>query len=644
VPLEQLLVDVFENVLPSHEFEEREGQEFMAFHAGSIIKSESILIAEAGVGIGKTFAYLIPALLAFDWSSELIKKTLAISTNTIVLQHQLISDIKRLVGLLNIDIDPNSIALAKGKTNFLCPAKAINPKVLLEPELREWINSTTIGDRNDAPPCSDLIWQRICADGSDDCNRCYYRNVCGYQKERTRWSEARIVVTNHQQLLADALNRETNPRMALFRQPDMVVIDEAHRFEEAAAQMLGSLFTLEDIRRIPKRASRLEQRLLYPSTCSSRLEELGPQLMQSLNDAVEWKGEEESGRAFVHINKEIKANIYKYLDALDEVNRLQALSKDTRRRFSEFDNMSDRLITTMEALVSPAEFVCWAEMKDANLESINAMPRDMTRRLGDLLWNCKRPMILTSATLTGNGPKDYDYFSASLGLRHAKTMSAVPSPFDYENNRFVYLPPIESMPDYRSEEFLRFAAEEIANLVRAVDGRTLILMTSHNDMNVINDMLQSLLPDYNLLLQGQERQGKLIERFEQSPRSVLLGTAYWEGVDIPGMNLMSVICPRLPFPPPDPVLEAKSEEARKRNIDDFTTVYLSEMLMKLKQGFGRLIRTSEDFGVLSILDRRAHAGQRKYSSVIHDLLKPSEVTHSLRRVKGFVSDKQKAAS
>lgn len=637
------LVNVFENSLPSHGFEDRPGQECMAYHVESIIKDRSVLIAEAGVGIGKTFAYLIPALLSFDWSSELIKNTLIVSTNTIVLQHQLISDINRLVDLLHVDIAPNSVALAKGKTNFLCLNKAAMRRSSLRRELREWIDRTSTSDRNDAPPCSDQVWQTICVDGSDDCSQCCHRNICGYRKERTKWSRARIVVTNHQQLLADALNREVSPRMALSSKPDIVVIDEAHRFEEAAAQMLGSSFTFRDIRRIPKLVSRLEKRLIVASMCSSRLEDLGPRLIQSLNDAVEWKEEGESGRAFIDTNERVTTNINEYLDSLRAVDDLQTLSPNMQQRRSELDTMLERLIVTMEALVNPHEFVCWAEMKGTNLDSINSMPRDMTSRLGDLLWNYERPMVLTSATLTGNSAKDYDYCTSSLGLSHARTMSAVPSPFDHEKNRLVYLPPIERIPDHRSEEFLGFAAEEIAGLVRAVDGRTLILMTSRNDLDVIGDMLQSLLPGYNLLIQGQEQHAKLIERFKQLPRSVLLGTAYWEGVDIPGTDLVSVICAKLPFPPRDPVLEAKAEEARKRNTDVLTTVYLPEMLMKLRQGMGRLIRTSKDFGVFSILDRRAHLRQRDYSDVVHDLLKPSEITDSLQRVGEFVSDKQSAS-
>jgi ATP-dependent DNA helicase DinG len=632
------LVDVFENILPSHGFEEREGQEYMAYHVESAIRERSVLIAEASVGIGKTFAYLIPALLSFDWSSELIQKTLVISTNTIVLQHQLIDDINRLVDLLHVDIDPSSIALAKGRTNFLCLAKADKPGVLLGSELREWIDRTLTGDRNEAPSCSDQVWQSICADGTSDCSQCNQRDICSYQRERSRWAGARIVVTNHQQLLADALNRELNPRMALFRQPDMVIIDEAHRFEEASAQMLGSRFTFQDMRRIPKLTSRLERYSVYSFNTSEQLEYLGLQLIQKLNDAVQWSNREDSGRASIDVNDEITKSVYEYIGLLNSIAHIQELSWSPRGRFSELDKMVERLIDTTRALVSPHESVCWAEIKAEKCEGVNAIPRDMTSRLRGLLWNCKRPTVLTSGTLTGSNRKDYDYCMTSLGLSHAGTMNAVPSPFDYEGNRIAYLPPIEAIPDWNSEEFLCFAANEIACLARAIGGRTLILMTSHDDMNIIDEMLRNLLPDYNLLSQGQQQE-KLIGRFKQSSRSVLLGTAYWEGVDMPGTDLVSVICIRLPFPPHAPVLKAKEEEAKKRSMDVFTTVYLSEMLMKLKQGLGRLIRTNEDFGVFSILDRRAHLGERKYSRGIHDLLAPSEVTHSLQRVKDFVSDK-----
>lgn len=211
-----------------------------------------------------------------------------------------------------------------------------------------------------------------------------------------RWPRARIVVTNHQQLLADALNREVNPRIALFRQPDMVVIDEAHRFEEAAAQMLGSSFTFKDIRRMPELVSHLESRFMVASIGSSKLEELGPPLIQSLGGAVKWTEDGESGRAFIEINKNLETKIHRYLDALDAVTGLQTLSANMQRRRSELDTMIERITATMEALVNPDEFVSWAEMNGAYLESISAVPRNMSNRLGELLWNYRCPTVLTS--------------------------------------------------------------------------------------------------------------------------------------------------------------------------------------------------------------------------------------------------------
>ncbi|MGB9859722.1 MAG: DEAD/DEAH box helicase, partial [Moorellaceae bacterium] len=185
------LANIFEEILPSYGFEQREGQEFMAYHVETTIKERNILIAEAGVGTGKTFAYLIPALTLVDWSSELLRKILIISTNTIVLQHQLMGDISRLIQLLHIKIDPDSIVLAKGKTNFLCPAKAAIWNISLGPELCEWVESTSTGDRNEAPPCSDEIWQAICVDESCNCSQCEQKTDCCYQKQRQKWLRAR---------------------------------------------------------------------------------------------------------------------------------------------------------------------------------------------------------------------------------------------------------------------------------------------------------------------------------------------------------------------------------------------------------------------------------------------------------------------
>ncbi|MGB9859868.1 MAG: ATP-dependent DNA helicase, partial [Moorellaceae bacterium] len=427
---------------------------------------------------------------------------------------------------------------------------------------------------------------------------------------------------------------------ALFSKPDIIVIDEAHRFEEAAAQMLGSAFTFNDIKRMPKLVNRLEQLLMYHITSSKNLEPLGWELIRGLSSAVQWKDEEESGRAFIEINNRLLQDIEEYLEILSGISKLVSLADTQRQKLPELAAVSEKVSATMKGLINSDSFVCWAQMKGRKVESFNAIPRDMSKKLNNLLWNHRRPVILTSATLTGNGPKDYSYWVTSLGISNANPMNAVNSPFDFRKNRIVYLPPLETIPDHNSEEFLEFATNEVAKLVKVTGGRTLILLTSYKDMYYISRTLRNLVPDYNLLIQGQEQEARLVERFKQLPHSVLLGTAYWEGLDISGPALTSVICIKLPFPPPDPVLEAKAEEAKNRGLDPFTSVYLSAMLIKLKQGIGRLIRTSEDYGVFSILDKRAHLGQKSYSALIHAQLKPSEITDSLERVKSFISSKE----
>jgi ATP-dependent DNA helicase DinG len=640
------VADVFQKILPSYGFEVREGQEFMAYHIETAIKKRNILLAEAGVGTGKTFAYLIPALLAFDWTATVLRNTLVIATNTIVLQHQLIKDISRLTELLGIKINPEEVVLAKGKNNFLCPKRSSEALESLAKqgydvdELAKWAALTQTGDRNEAPPCSDEVWQSICVPEFSNCSRCAEKNYCCYQNQRRKWLGARIIVTNHQQLLADALNREENLRALLFKGTDMIIIDEAHRFEEAATQMLGTAFTFNDIKKMPELIKGLEQHLMYHIKESDIVESLGEELIHNLKNATQWDSQEENGRAFIKITDALADSIRSYLVILNRVSELGALAATTRYESHEFTSRTERLLNTLDALLTPKSHVFWAEMEGFKIKSINAIPRNMSKRLNDLLWSRRCPIILTSATLTGKDAGDYTYWINSLGLSEAKTMRAVPSPFDFQENRIVYIPPLETIPNHHSKHFLDFASKEAAGLIKITEGRTLLLFTSHKDLRYVSGALQRLLPEYNFLVQGQEQDAQLVEKFKQLPHAVLLGTAYWEGLDVPGSALISVICIKLPFSPPDPVLEAKAEDNKKKGLDPFTSVYLANMLIKLKQGIGRLIRTNKDYGVLAILDKRAHLGQKSYSQLLHSLLDPSEVTSSLQRVEEFIAAKK----
>lgn len=642
------IVKVFSKLLPDKGFEERSEQEFMAYHIETALKAGRPLLAEAGVGTGKTFAYLIPILLSHDWTSSLLRKTLIIATNTIVLQHQLIDDILDLSRVLDLKLDEDSVVLAKGQSHFLCKMR-VTPDVekQLSKELRNWIYSTSTGDRNEAPPCPDELWEKINVNETANCARCTYKTDCPYQTQKSLWLRAPIVVTNHQQLLADALHRDADPRTVLFSAPNVLVIDEAHRFEEAAIQMLGAAFTLSELRQLPDLVKSLEQQIRSGSSHWSVLNRLGPQLGQALKGSVHWPPEnyEESGRAPIDINPPTAGIIQEYLAVLRSVERLMAMAVTERSLHSRLVRIMDRLPDALSALLDANGYIYWAQMSPRNtIDSLNTVSKDLSRKLDDLLWSTTKRVILTSATLTAFNDSDYNYWINSLGLPKPMKMRAVPSPFDFENNRLAYIPPLDLLPRHDSDDFPDFAMQEIFRLVTITEGRTLVLFTSHKDMADLASRLKDALPKhYRVFVQGQKQDSLLVDDFKKEEHSVLLGTAYWEGLDIPGPALTSVICFRLPFPPPDPILKHKEAEARKQGLDPFQSVYLTIMLMKLKQGLGRLIRSKDDYGVVTILDRRAHPGVTPYSHLISDLLAPSKITSDLNDVAVFLREHERRA-
>lgn len=633
------VAQVFAKSLPRRGYDEREGQEYMAYYVENTLQKRKILLAEAGVGTGKTFAYLIPVLLRHDWRSMLLRRVVIIATNTIVLQHQLVRDITKLTSILKCGLQKQDLALAKGKSHFLCSARFENVARRREVpvKLRRWARRTHSGDRNEAPECPDKAWEEINVLDTQKCSGCSFFGKCCYENQRKRWRNARLVVTNHQQLIADALIRESNPKAALFPSPDVIVVDEAHRFEDAARQMLGSSFSFEDIKKIPGLVRTLERRLMTGSK-SFQLSVSGQELIHLLRESIIWDASGYSGRAFIGMNERLENVVIQYLRQLDSLETQMAFTK-YRNSFRQLDSVTTGVSNTLEGLLTPDEYVSWAQMRHGDkVESINVAPRDISTHLSDLFWDTQTSFVLTSATLGDGSAKPYSYTVRSLGIHDTRTflMRPVPSPFDFESKRLMYIPAAELIPNNKSPEFLDFAVEQIKQLVEMVGGRSLVLFTSHREMIAAGDRLKAEMPEVTWLMQGQAQDSKLIETFKESSNSVLLGTAYWEGLDIPGPALVSVICLRLPFPPQDPILRAKSELVTKQGLDAFEEVVLPDMLMKLKQGLGRLIRTKDDFGIVSILDERAHLHKRKYARLVHEVLKPSEITCQLGQVRKFL--------
>lgn len=567
------------------------------------------LLVEAGTGSGKSFGYLLPILEA--------GKTVVISTGTINLQEQLLE--KDLPFLLAASGSPMIPALAKGRANYLCRQKLweADRQIPGGDPLRREVDRLLAalpgwdGDLAslDAPPGS-KFWQEV-ASTSDDClgNKCEYFEENPFRLARVKLGKSDIIVANHALYMVDLATGG-----GILPDHDLVVFDEAHHLPRVAAQAftasIGRYALTKLLQKIRRRWQAPPEALTYQLVgAESRLAEwlwrhdrqqfrlypdsdfldIAEQLIEGLNELRAWL---EHGRLDELLFPDLEVKSKAPLHRPKLVTQLANLIA----RWEFFGNMAD---------VSGTERVNWVELDRNNgYFELKSAPLDVSKDLAELLWK-ERTAVLTSATLSVDG--DFSYFRAQLGLGQQTRDVVLPSPFDYQAQARLYLP---KLPEPNDPRFERAAHDQIEQLIDATRGRALVLFTSYRAMQAAFAALAQRLP-YPAKQQGELSRMKLIEWFKETPHSVLFATSsFWEGVDIPGDSLSCVIIDRLPFAvPDDPVVQAYVERLKMQGRDWFREYTLPEAILRLKQGFGRLIRTSSDRGVVAILDARL---QTKY--------------------------------
>ena len=614
-------------------YEPRQQQVDMAYAVADAFDNNENLCIEAPTGVGKTFAYLVPAF----FHACQTEKPVVITTHTISLQDQILNrDIPLLAKFLNVKIDA---VVAKGRSNYLCLRKlnqiADMDQSLLPDDnitgdlgrLVSWAEKTKTGDHTDMNrPIPPQLWNAVCCERGNCLNgQCPFFASCFLMAARRRIGKARIIIANHafffaalatDARLATRPDSDSHEREKLLPAFSALVIDEGHTLEDAAANHLGIRADSLTIRRILGRLYSEERKTgLLAAERFSEARELVVDARRRatlfFSSLLNWMEPQNKNplRYFVpnHIENYLAtpfAKLEKSLAALadDEEDAAVKTELECLKDAIEEQHMALDVFFTM----ARQEFVYWMEIfgREKNDISFNCIPVDVSPLLAEQVFN-KPPVIVTSATLAVNG--NIQYFMGRIGAVNAKSM-ILDTPFDFKKQVQTYI--AKNMPDPRDvDAFLDKAEGHLRHFLTLTNGRTFVLFTSYSMMNNLAKRMEAFFTENNLtlLLQGDGLPTlKMIEKFKSTERAVIFGTSsFWTGVDVPGDALSSVIIMRLPFANPDHPLEvARTERTTALGKNAFFDYTVPEAVLKFRQGFGRLIRTKDDTGIVVILDSR----------------------------------------
>ena len=623
---------------PGYEF--RGSQLEMARIADDAFQKHQHVVVEAGTGTGKTLAYLIPAIRS--------GRRVVISTATKSLQEQLF---QKDVPFLQKHFAPNlKAALMKGRSNFLCREKVhqmVGQPVLKGidevdwfSQIKDWEKLTETGDRSELTflPDDAELWHRIDA-RSDLCTgkKCAEFQNCFITAMHQRAQEADLIIVNHALFFADLAIRKDDFG-SILPEYSAVVFDEAHEIEDVASDYFGrqvSSYRFDELARDAENTLRVLQ-IAAPQLRRylSRMRERGHSFFETFPDREgRFPFEQAERSAFLQRNLERYEELASAVKRVEtELSALQPKPEEVitlARRASEIRRELEFLLESEEK-----SYVYWYERRGKGV-FLAATPIDVSQILRERLFDQFDTVVLTSATLAVGGR--FDYLKHRLGILPANE-KVLPQEFDFGEQALLYIPP--TMPDVRDAKFSASAADEITQMLEISEGRAFCLFTSYAQMKEVHQRVSARVR-FPMLLQGSAPRTVLLDRFRSTPNAVLFATAsFWQGVDVPGAQLSCVIIDKLPFAvPSDPIVAARVKALQEDGRNPFAEYQVPEAVLALKQGFGRLIRSKTDRGILAILDNRIRRMQ--YGRIFLESLPPYKTTQDLAEVARFMENHPK---
>jgi len=630
-----------QRALPDFRF--RRQQLRMAERIAGALEHRESLVVEAGTGTGKTFAYLVPALLS--------GRRVLISTGTRTLQDQLFAkDLPLVSAALG---RPARVALLKGRANYLCRHRLAlaGEQLALEgartldrtlARISRWAFATRTGDLAEVPGLSDShpLWPQVTST-RDNCLgvRCGELARCHVAAARRAAQEADVVVVNHHLLLADLALKEDGFGDILGT-ADALILDEAHQIPDLATQFFGASLSSRRVENLIRdvqaelasavRSSPEQAADGWAEQVTASLRALSEQLASIAEMLPRQQGRYAWAEAPPRLGgrvDELAQSMHELASQLDAGGEESPL-KSSSERVSELAAVLDRI-----AAVDELEGTRAVEVTARGF-TLSLLPFDVAARFQALLKSRPTAWVFTSATLSLG--EDFTHFTSRLGLGEAGTLK-IDSPFDYERQSLLYLP--QGMPDPQSPAFLAEVIARAVPLIDAARGGAFVLFTSHRALARAAQLLRERWADeapYNLYVQGEAPRERLLKDFREDGCGVLLGTtSFWEGVDVKGEALRLVVIEKLPFASPDdPIVKARIDHLQSTGGNAFRDFQLPEAALALKQGVGRLIRSEEDFGAVVICDPRLMA--KSYGRVFLAALPPMPVTRDAEEASRFL--------
>jgi len=639
----------FWDVAPEHGFEMREGQQDMSFEIVDALIHDQHFAVEAGVGIGKSFGYLVPVLLY----NKKMKKPVIVATSTIALQEQLWDDVHDVMPLLNTDPE---VILAKGQTHYLCHKRANEylsmDGAVIPKELADGIEEG-FQERKQFPPfLPQNIWDKVNIQrfSMRNCGPCEKKCLYYAIRSQLRYTDG-IVLCNQDFLTAHLRQIRRGQDGLINRDADLIVVDEAHNLDDkvrsATTERINQGKILGLIKSATNEVKPSDRQNVYAEANEAQrairtfFDCLKAQVQQQINNAQQdmryadrffFDDSAESIdllRSMVDATKNAALSIQIYA-SFEYHGRSTAASDD-------LDELTENLTEMIEEL---DDYLLWIERKGSQAELVYCPKntREITKRL---YFSGKARTILTSATLTntteGSLEDQYAYFISNTGFptdEHGCLSEPKPSPYPYDEHSMIYYCDDLPHPTKEHEAFIEQGVQRLLEVLDISGGKALVLFTAKSDMEDVYSILsQKELPYKVLMQQSGSSQDQVLKEFRENTNSVLLGTgAYWEGISIEGKSLSNVVIFRLPFPVPDPIINYKASIADDALMD----VNVPEMVIKLKQGIGRLIRNFTDTGIVCIIDRRLRdEPAERYHDIAWSSLPIKNRTKSLDELRRF---------